>query len=169
MNGESPARFREVQRFGQIWIWALVLMVSGVAWYGAYQQLLLKRPFGDNPAPDSLLWVLLILFGIGLPVFFYSLKLETEIRADVLYYRFAPLQRRFQRIAFSDIRSAEAVVYRPLRDYGGWGIRYGPKGKAFNVRGNRGVEVVQEDGGRIMIGSQRAEELAMALGAALPG
>ena len=169
MNGESPAAFREIQRFGQAWIWILVFMVSGGAWYGAYQQLLLKKTFGNNPAPDSLMGVILVVFGIGFPYLFYSLRLVTEVRADGLYYRYAPLHRRFHKIAFSDIQSCEAVVYRPIREYGGWGIRYGPKGKAFNVRGNRGVEIVFNDQSRILIGSQRAEELAMALGAALPG
>ncbi len=161
--------FREVQRFGQAWVWALVLMVTAVAWIGGYQQLLLKRPFGNNPAPDSLMWVILGLFGIGFPLFFYSLRLVTEVRADGLYYRYSPLHRRFHRIVFSDMQSAEAISYRPVRDYGGWGIRCGPKGKAFNVRGNRGVEIVQSDGSRILLGSQRSEELALALNAALPG
>ena len=161
--------FREVQRFGQAWIWVLVLLVTGVAWWGAVQQLILKHPFGDKPAPDSLMWVLLLVFGIGFPVFFYSLRLVTEVRAEGLYYRFVPLHRRVHRIAFSEMESAAAVSYRPVRDFGGWGIRYGPRGKAFNVKGDRGVEIDLKDGNRILIGSQRAEELAMAIGAALPG
>jgi len=169
MIRESPTAFREIQRFGQVWIWILVFMVSAGAWYGAYQQFLLKKPFGSNPAPDSLMGVILVVFGIGFPYLFYSLRLVTEARADGLYYRYAPLHRRFHTIAFSDIKSCESVVYRPIREYGGWGIRYGSKGKAFTVRGNRGVEIVLNDQSRILIGSQRPEELSMALAAALPG
>ncbi len=167
MSDESPVSFREIQRFGQIWVWVLVLMVSGVAWYGAYQQLILKKPFGDNPAPDSLMWVILVVFGIGFPLFFYSMRLVTEVRAEGLYYRFYPLHRRFHMLAFTDIAGCEAVTYRPIRDYGGWGIRFGARGKAFNVRGNRGVELALNDQSRILIGSQKPEQLAMALSASL--
>jgi hypothetical protein len=168
VSEESPVSFREVQRFGQAWVWVLVIMVSGVAWYGAYQQLILKKPFGDNPAPDSLMWVILVVFGIGFPLFFYSLRLVTEVRANGLYYRFYPLHRRFHKLSFSNIAVCEAVTYRPIRDYGGWGIRFGHRGKAFNVRGNRGVELVLNDQSRILIGSQKPEQLAMALSASLP-
>jgi hypothetical protein len=168
VSEESPVSFREVQRFGQAWVWVLVIMVSGVAWYGAYQQLILKKPFGDNPAPDSLMWVILVVFGIGFPLFFYSLRLVTEVRPNGLYYRFYPLHRRFHKLSFSDIAGCEAVTYRPIRDYGGWGIRFGHRGKAFNVRGNRGVDLVLNDQSRILIGSQKPEQLAMALSASLP-
>ncbi len=168
MSEVSPVSFREVQRFGQAWVWVLVLMVTAVAWYGGYQQLILKKPFGNNPAPDSLMWVILGVVGIGFPLFFYYLRLVTEVRTDGLYYRFYPLHFRFHRLAFSDIAGCEAVTYRPIRDYGGWGIRFGPRGKAFNVRGNRGVELVLNDQSRILIGSQKPEQLAMALSASLP-
>jgi hypothetical protein len=40
------------------------------------------------------------------------------------------------------------------------------KGWAYNVRGNRGVQLELANGKRILIGSQRAEELAGAIGEA---
>jgi hypothetical protein len=40
----------------------------------------------------------------------------------------------------------------------GWGAR-----KAYNVSGNRGVELTLQDGSTIMIGSQRADELEWAI------
>jgi hypothetical protein len=80
-----------------------------------------------------------------------------------VYVRFIPLHRRFHWFRWEDILSAEAITYLPLRDYGGWGIRFGPKGKAYNVCGNRGVQLTFTNGSRLMIGSQRAEELAAAI------
>lgn len=41
------------------------------------------------------------------------------------------------------------------RDYGGWGIRYGRKGKAFNVFGSRGLQLEFTNGKRLLIGSQK--------------
>ncbi len=67
------------------------------------------------------------------------------------------------RIPAGEIRSAEAVTYRPLAEFGGWGIRFGLGGtRAYTARGNRGVRI-EADGRKYLIGSQRPEELAAAL------
>ena len=57
---------------------------------------------------------------------------------------------------------------QPILEYGGWGIRYSPFGKgwAYNVRGNQGVQLELANGQRILVGSQRADELARAIGQA---
>jgi hypothetical protein len=62
---------------------------------------------------------------------------------------------------------ARLCIYSSLRDYGGWGIRYGSKGKAYNVSGSRGVRLELSNGKRLLIGSQRPEELSEAVAAAL--
>jgi hypothetical protein len=62
----------------------------------------------------------------------------------------------------------EVVQYRPIADCGGWGIRIGKDGeRVLNARGNRGVRIHLIDGSRILIGSQRPEELALAVEGAL--
>jgi hypothetical protein len=56
------------------------------------------------------------------------------------------------------------VNYRPLADYWGWGIRKGRDGeRVLNARGNRGVWIDLADGSRLLVGSQRPEDLASAL------
>jgi hypothetical protein len=159
----SPPLFREVQRFRQPWLWLLVLGVAGLTWYIAAVQLLGGEPVGNNPAPDWLAVLLWLLFGVGLPLVFWSLRLVTEVRGDGLYVRFVPFHFSFRKIAFADISQFEAKTYRPLLDYGGWGIRYGFSGKAYNVSGNRGVQLELANGKRLLIGSQRPDELVQAL------
>jgi hypothetical protein len=46
---------------------------------------------------------------------------------------------------------------------GGWGLRFGAKGKAYNVSGNRGVLLTFEGDKTLLIGSLRADELAQAI------
>ena len=76
--------------------------------------------------------------------------------------RYVPLTSR--RIPFGEIERFEARTYSPIREYGGWGLRgWGMDRRAYNVSGNRGVELTLRDGGRVMIGSQRSEELAQAI------
>ena len=164
---DSSLLYREVQRFRQFWIWLLVIAVSLITIWGMVQQIVLSKPFGNNPAPDIVLIVLVIGIGFGLPVFFRVTNLTTEVRDDGVYFRFFPLHFSFHRIGLEEIVRFEVQAYRPIRDYGGWGIRYGWKGKAYNVSGNRGVQLQLSNGKRILIGSQHPEEMAEALNAAL--
>jgi hypothetical protein len=77
--------------------------------------------------------------------------------------RFFPFHRRPRVIDLENIESVEAVRYSPLRDYGGWGIRHGSAGKAYNVSGNQGVVLRLKNGKTVLLGSQRYEELAAAI------
>lgn len=150
----------------QTWIWIIVAIPIIFSWYGAYQQLLLRKPFGNNPAPDWIMYCLLLVFGILFPFFFYSMKLITEVRDDGAYIRFLPFHFSFKYIPFAAIRSYEVRTYSPIMDYGGWGIRYGLKGKAYNISGNRGVFFEFTEGQKVrklLIGSQIPEKLAEAV------
>ncbi len=76
--------------------------------------------------------------------------------------RWIPFGRKI--VPLVDIGSCEPRTYRPLREYGGWGVRWaGKRGTAWNAHGNRGAQLVLCDGKRLLIGSQRAEELAAAI------
>jgi len=166
-SGNLPPLYRETQHFRQVWMWALVLFISLLSLYGAFQQLILGKPFGNNPAPDIVMVVLAVLFGIGLPIFMYTTNLTVEIRSDGMYFRFFPFHLSFRRITAQEIRRFESCTYSPIRDYGGWGIRFGKKGKAYNVSGNLGVQLELSNGKYLLIGSQRPAELAETLASIL--
>ena len=159
----APPVFREVQHFRQWWMWLVVLAVAAFMWVGFVLQIVLGRPYGSKPMPDAMLWVFTLLFGLGLPGFFLVLRLVTEVFADRLVVGLAPFRRRV--IPRADIAQAQAVSYRPLADFGGWGVRWAgsPRRMAYNASGNRGVQLVLRDGRRVLVGSQRSEELALAL------
>jgi len=167
-RGNETGIFCEVQQFRQTWVWVLVLPISLfliiLFGYGMIKQLILGHPWGGRPLSDTALAIigpLWILFGIGLALLFYSMKLVTEVRSDGLYIRFFPLTH--QNITFEDITRCEVRTYNPIREFGGWGIRYGRGKKAYNVSGNRGVQLELSNGKRLLIGSQRSEELARAI------
>ena len=99
------------------------------------------------------------------------LRMTTEVTPTDLrvWFGWVPTFRRF--VAVGAIRRIEVVTYRPIVDYGGWGIRSGRDGeRVLNARGNRGVRLELGDGTRLLIGSQRPETLALAIeGTLRPG
>ena len=117
---------------------------------------------GKNPASNTVLLIIVAVFGIGLPGFIYSTSLTTLVRNDGVYVRFFPFHLKWVVFLFEDIDTYQTCTYNALKDYGGWGIRYGPKGKAYNVSGNRGLKLRLKDGRTVLIGSRSAEALEQA-------
>ncbi len=137
--------YREVQQFRQRWLWALL---GGTA--------LIMLVFG----PVS--WPGLVIVG-AVAAFVYSLRLETEVRSDGIYFKMWPLHRSFRRITWSEIDQYEARTYRHLREFGGWGIRWAPGKRAYNVSGNRGVWIQRTNASGVLVGSQHADDFVTAI------
>jgi hypothetical protein len=150
MVSAEPPVFHEEQRFlaRPLALALLVLGVLGVA-YGLAT--------GSWHGPEALPYVLLLL----LPTLFYLLELRVAVYLDRVEIRFRPLLRR--EIPLSTVESCQAVEYRPIREYGGWGIRMRPGKRAYTVSGTEAAELALDDGRRILIGSQRSRELAAAI------
>jgi len=90
-----------------------------------------------------------------------TLHQTTLVQPDAVVVRFGFLYQT--RIPVADIRQAEGLVYRPIREYGGWGIRGLGRRRALNTRGNKGVLLTRNDGSTLLIGSQKPRELLSAL------
>lgn len=162
--------FEEVQQFRQTWVWMIAipssLLVLGIFAYGVYKQILLGRPWGDRPMSDAHL-ILVALSGsalaVGLLWLFHAMKLVVRVSRGRLCVRFFPFVNRT--IPLEQIARREARIYHPIREYSGWGVRYGGRrrGWAYTVSGNFGVQLELKNGKRILIGSRRADELVSAM------
>lgn len=172
-NMDSPEKkttFFEEQKFRQKWLLFLLIPIFAVLifvlFYSVYKQLILSEPFGNNPMSDIGLLVFsyfLFLFLAGLIWLFLEMKLTVFVAGTILVIKFFPFVNR--KIPIQDIFQYKAVTYNPIREYGGWGIRFSIKGRgmAYNVSGNRGVDIKLKNGKRLLIGSQKPEELAAAI------
>ena len=142
------AYFSEEQRFRQAWLWA------GLAASSALSLKRWRRRGGWVPGLEALASVASVgWFAWG--------RLVVRVEPEALEVRFTPFVRR--RVPLGEISSWQVVTYRPVRDYGGWGIRWRPGGWAYTVSGDRGVRVRLKDGREILVGSRRPEELADAI------
>ena len=156
--------FSEVQRIRHWWLWLILLFVAALAWWSFVRQIVLDRPFGTNPGPDWMVWLIVVLCGVLIPVGFLLAKLDVRVSAAGLRLHYVPFRNRW--IDASDLVDWKVVEYRPLREWGGWGIRYGfRRGWAYTAYGNRGVQLTLAGGKRLLVGSQRPEALAAGLDA----
>jgi len=157
-TGGNTLIFDEEQQFRQTWVWVLIASLMVIVWSSAIQQIIFNSPIGNKPVTDSVIIILWVIFGVFFPIFFYKLKLTTEVRKKGIYIRFFPLQLTYKRIAIENLKKYEIRTYNPILEYGGWGIRHGPKGKAYNVSGNLGIQLEFKNGKHLLIGSQKPEE-----------
>ncbi|MBM7615756.1 DUF6141 family protein [Alkaliphilus hydrothermalis] len=160
---ENKVLFRETQKFRSVILWVCFALVIGSLLYRSIQQIVFDIPFGDKPFSDTGLAMFFIFFGIGFPAFFYFLNLTTEVRNDGIYYKFSPMHIKWQRISFEEIEGCEVKKYRPFREYGGYGIRYTLKGKAYNVSGVMGIQLLLRNGKRVLIGTQEPDKFMDAI------
>ncbi|MHC4759296.1 MAG: DUF6141 family protein [Planctomycetota bacterium] len=164
MKQGSDIVFKEVQRFS-LWLRiTLALLMAVILIMDIF-------PLREKiyPSGEFVTITLFTLFGILLPlgcaVLFLILKLETIVRLDGLYVRLFPLHLRFKKFTFNNISQYYARTYKPIIEYGGWGIRYGfgESGKAYNIKGNKGLQLVFTNVKRLLIGSQKSEKLVKAM------
>jgi hypothetical protein len=148
--------FYEEQKFTQKWIlfivysiWVLFLIVSLL--------ILLEKKAG------LFLAFLPFLIISAFVLFFKSIKLQTSITGEGVYYRFFPIQRRFREIKKTDIQKLEVKSYNPLREYGGWGIRFGKNGMAYTVKGDKGIDINLDLETHFLIGTSKPDEVEVFL------
>ena len=161
LRGTDTPLFSETQAALSYWIYQLAAVVMVVA-MGASTVGAVR---GGKIAVA--LWPISIV--VVFWVFMWFLRLETRVEKDLVRARVFPLHLSFRKFTWEEIEKHEVVTYRPLRDYGGWGIRLGRNGWAYNMWGTRGVLLYLKKGKTQLIGSQRADELASAIARAKEG
>ncbi len=149
--------FREVQRFRQLWIWIPLLAFALWITWAAWRQLVEGVPVGSNPMGNTGLLLVWALAAVGLPGLFLATRLRTEVREDGVHVRFTPFHLRDRFFPLDTLARVEAVTYNPLLEFGGWGLRLGPGGWAYNVSGRRGVRLTFTNGKKLLIGSAKPE------------
>ena len=154
--------FKETQKMKQLWLWILLSVLAVIWIWGIVQQIFLGIPFGNKPASDLGL-ILIGLILISPIILIFKLTLITEVRKDAVYYKLSPIQFKFKKIEPEEIEEYFTRQYKPLSEYGGWGIRIGRKGKAYNVSGNMGMQFILKNRKMFMIGTKKPEEFQKAM------
>ena len=164
--------FSEEQFFTQLWIWLLLIAAMSAMLIptaiGLYTQLVLDQPWGNRPIGNvAFLWVagLELLFAVGLFLFMAKMRLIVKVSDTALHFRYPPLIMKERIISRESVKAFGIRQYKPLKEYGGWGIKYGMGrvGKAYNVKGNIGMQLELKNGQKVLFGTQRADAFQRAM------
>ena len=142
--------FYEKQQFRQVWIWMILILIL----------LILLIPIISGVF-GVFLNIILLTIGYCFIWLFYSMKLITEIKKDGIQIIFTPFTNFI--IPFNKIRSYKIRKYRPILEYGGWGIRFNRTGKAYTVSGKIGLQIELSNGKEILIGTENPDKLLQSL------
>ncbi len=106
--------------------------------------------------------ILIAIVGIALALVYGGFR--TSVTRDRITVRMGMLGLRLLNLKTANIISVDVLEFSPLRDFGGYGIRFNKEMKAYFLKGNRGVKLTTTSGKKYLIGSDHAERLATVIG-----
>lgn len=155
--------FVERQAYKQVWVWILLLAVNGFLLYNLARQFFAEGRSYDGNTVATIVSCSVFVLVLATTILFFVMQLDSEIRADGIYYRFYPFHKQMRRIKMEEITEAYVRKYNPIVEYGGWGPKKGPSGQAYNVSGNWGIQLVLNNGHRVLLGTKNPEAARQAL------
>ncbi|MEN8124516.1 MAG: hypothetical protein ABFR32_05240 [Bacteroidota bacterium] len=160
--------FTETQRFNQWWLIVLFTIIVVKITYDLFTEFF-QIEMGTNTKSLISLIISLIILGMVL-ILIFSMKLKSRIDEKGIYYQFFPFHFKLKKVAWEELKRCYVRKYNPLLEYGGWGIRRiyrkgGLRGNgiAYNIKGNMGIQMEFNDGGKILLGTQLPEKVELIL------
>lgn len=151
--------YTETQSMKKFWWLLLVVIIpmitTGINWYTT-----------DSPMEKEEMFegfILLAVVSTLLAILFFIMKLHLRIDEKGITYSYFPFVK-VKDLTWGDLEKVWVRKYKPLREYGGWGLRIGfGTGRAYNVWGTKGLQLITNKGKKLLIGTQKADELAVFL------
>lgn len=155
---EKEILFEETQKFRQWWIWLILVLELVIIVVVVFQT------FNDQELKNNLMPLIIIMSStlfvlVPTILLFFYMRLQTQIRKDGVYVKFFPCHLSFKVYKWDKVSKLFVRQYDPISEYGGWGLRIGRNGKAFNVSGNKGLQLELHDNKKLLIGTNKPEEL----------
>ncbi len=92
-----------------------------------------------------------------------TIDLRTMVTKKGIYFQYYPFHQKKHFLSWEAIKEAYVREYKPIREYGGWGLRFGKNGKVYNLRGNKGLQLKFKNGKNILLGTQKSLEIEQIL------
>lgn len=163
---------REVQYLRQKFIVALVafsaLLPLAFFIIGLILQTGYGIEFGDKPMSDRELIICTVIsaiFALLVLMLFKFSNLAIEVKSDGFYYQYFPFHLSIKKIEKDAVKRVTIRNFRPILEYGGWGIRYGfgKRGKGYIVSGNTGVQFILKNDKKVLFSTIEPERMRIAI------
>lgn len=153
---EPEIFYTETQQFRQWWVWMILVGQNALFFWGICKQLILRQPFGEFPMSNPVL-IFITCLSLLLTFLFLVLRLDMCIKSDGIYVRFFPFHRSYRFYPWNSLTKVYIRQYSPVAEYGGWGVRSGlsGKGKAYNVYGDKVLQIEFTDRKKLLIGTNK--------------
>ena len=143
----------ERQRFTQWWLWALLLLLFSFMLYPIIAQLATNHDGFSLWNVHWSFWIS-ITFAMGICILFALVQLKTVINQQGIFIHYFPFFKK--QFLWKEIRTAKTVSYGFI----GYGIRISlHHGTAYNVKGDKGLALVMNNGKKYLIGTQESEKV----------
>jgi hypothetical protein len=113
-------------------------------------------------------WESLLFLVLGLAFGMLYGGLRTIVTRESVIVRLGLPGIRVLKIATAEIATAEILEFSPIKDFGGYGIRFNGKMFAYYLRGNRGIKISLHHGIQYLIGSDHPEQMLAVIKAVAP-
>jgi membrane protease YdiL (CAAX protease family) len=149
--------FKEEQRFTQTWLIILLVICTIIPITTIIQKYLKVNE--TISIKEFIATIVVIIVSISVLFFF---KLTTKIDEKGIHYQFFPFHFSMKLIPWNEISKVGTRTYFPISEFGGWGLKGGfffnkGKGKAINVSGDIGIQLILKNGDKLLIGTQKKE------------
>ena len=123
MNNQP--QYSEKSGFPQWIFWLIISIPTSI-----YGYLIIFHPEDGEPFD----WIGLLIAG-AVALLIYVIKLKVNINTEGISYQFPPFHNKPNLLHWDKIESLELIKINPLKEFGGWGLRYGKLGTAYTTRG----------------------------------
>ncbi len=151
--------YEEKQRFNQWWMLVINFSVIGILLYFMYEWYIAGNAVDKVSSSDYAAQIAVILMLVLVVALLFLLGLKTTIDENGIQYQFRPFHRGKKTISWKEMDKCYTRKYKPILEYGGWGIKPVPKSNdmAYNVKGNMGIQIHLKNGKKILIGTQNPD------------
>lgn len=135
------------------WVYVLISVALGGAILGLLSEASWVWPWGTAE------WTALGLLALGFALHRFVGGLTVRLERSALWVGLGDGSLIKKKVRYEDIESLESVRYRPLREFGGWGIRGFGKKQAWTARGDQAVVLHLVSDRDLYVGSDRPQRL----------
>ncbi|MBN2723239.1 MAG: hypothetical protein JXR95_04115 [Deltaproteobacteria bacterium] len=151
--------YSETQQVSSFWKYFTCLLISIPVIVFTY--IVLNRYDGNFitgwKTTDIILWLVTVFFASGIVFLVFITKLQIELTSSVLSFKYVPLMLKWKYREVENIHKWEIIKFRPVVQYGGWGMRLGRDHIAYIMRGNAGIFFIFKNKEKLMIGTKNPE------------